>query len=130
LHFAARLMPGGRLARVDTELVILRVAHVRGSDYELNHHSRLGRRVGLTAADLARVGVGPDAEGWTPRQELLLRATDSLLETRDLDDELWTQLRGLLDERTCIGLLLLVGHYDMLATALRALRVQPEGHSR
>ncbi|MBV9830154.1 MAG: carboxymuconolactone decarboxylase family protein [Marmoricola sp.] len=130
LHFAGRLMPGGRLPRVDTELVILRVAHVRGSDYELNHHSRLGRRAGLSAADLERVGAGPDAEGWTPRQELLLRATDSLLASRDVDDGLWDRLSAMLDERTCIELLLLVGHYDMLATTLHTLRVQPEGRTR
>ena len=30
LRFAARLMPRGRLPRRDTELVILRVAHLRG----------------------------------------------------------------------------------------------------
>jgi AhpD family alkylhydroperoxidase len=130
LHFAGRLMPGGRLPRVDTELIILRVAHVRGSDYELDHHSRLGRRAGLSPADLERVGAGPDVDGWTPRQELLLRVTDSLLESRDLDDVLWARLCALLDERTCIELLLLVGHYDMLATTLRTLRVQPEGDRR
>jgi len=36
----------GRLPRADTELVILRVAHLRGSEYELQHHRRLGRRRG------------------------------------------------------------------------------------
>ena len=126
LHFAGRLMPGGRLPRVDTELVILRVAAVRGSDYELNHHRGLGRRAGLTGAELDRVLLGSAADGWTPRQSLLLRVTESLLEHRDLDDALWAELRSVEDERGCIELLLLVGHYDMLATTLHTLRVQPE----
>jgi alkylhydroperoxidase family enzyme len=128
LHFAGRLMPGGRLPRVDTELVILRVAAARGSDYEFGHHSVLGRRAGLSPADVERTRSGSAAAGWTGRQSLLLRVTESLLEQRDLDDDLWVELRSMLDERECIELLLLVGHYDMLATALITLRVQPEEH--
>jgi alkylhydroperoxidase family enzyme len=128
LHFAGRLMPGGRLPRVDTELVILRVAAVRGSDYERGHHSVLARKAGLSADDVERSRVGSGAAGWNARQSLLLRATESLLEQRDLDDDLWDELRDMLDERGCIELLLLVGHYDMLATTLNVLRVQPEEH--
>ena len=55
--------------------------------------------------------------------------TESLLEQRDLDDALWAELRAAEDERTCIELLMLVGHYDMLATTLHTLRVPPEDHS-
>ncbi|MGN6108525.1 MAG: carboxymuconolactone decarboxylase family protein, partial [Kofleriaceae bacterium] len=47
LAFAGHLMPGGALSRRDSELAILRVAHLRGCAYELAHHRRLGRRVGL-----------------------------------------------------------------------------------
>jgi alkylhydroperoxidase family enzyme len=128
LHFAGRLMPGGKLPRIDTELVILRVAAARGSDYEYNHHAVLGRRAGLSGEEIERVRLGATAPGWDDRQSLLLRVTDSLLEHRDLDDALWHELRAAEDERACIELLMLVGHYDMLATTLRTLRVQPEDH--
>jgi len=126
LHFAGRLMPGGRLPRVDTELVILRVASVRSSDYEFSQHQRLGRRAGLGLADIERVREGSGVGGWSDRQSLLLRVTESLLERRDLDDGLWAELRAAEDERTCVELVMLVGHYDMLATTLQTLRVQPE----
>ena len=67
LHFAGRLMPGGKLPRIDTELVILRVAAVRGSDYEFEHHALLGRRAGLADADIAAgaAGVGRRRAGTT-----------------------------------------------------------------
>src|SRR4051794_34652870 len=39
LRFAGRLMPRGTLPRVDTELVILRVSVLCGSDYEWVHHA-------------------------------------------------------------------------------------------
>jgi alkylhydroperoxidase family enzyme len=42
LWFAGALMPGGRLPRDETELVILRVAHNTDCDYEWGHHERIG----------------------------------------------------------------------------------------
>lgn len=126
LHFAGRLMPGGRLPRRESELVILRVATLAGSDYELAHHRRLGRRTGLTDAELDRVAEGPDAPGWTERERVLLRATDELHRDRDLGDETWAELGRHLDDRRRIELLLLAGHYEMLATTLHVLRVPPD----
>jgi AhpD family alkylhydroperoxidase len=126
LHFAGRLMPGGRLPRRETELVILRVASVRGCAYELEHRVRLGRRAGVTADDVERVRTGSGAPGWQGHERLLMRVTEELLATRDLADGTWAELRAAYDERTVIELLLLVGHYDMLATTLMTLRLEPD----
>lgn len=127
LWFAGGLMPGGRLPRRDTELVIIRVAHNSGCDYERRHHEQLGRRAGLTAEQVASIGEGPQAPGWTPRQALLLRAADQLHAAGTIDDELWEALAAeLADERVLIELLLLIGHYEMLAMTLNTLRVQPD----
>src|SRR6185312_3172067 len=63
LWFAGGLMPGGKLPRVDTELVILGVAHLTDNEYEWGHHERLGRRAGLSAEEIERVRQGPAAEG-------------------------------------------------------------------
>lgn len=129
LHFAGRLMPGGRLPRRETELVILRVAHRRGCAYELTHHIRLGRRAGVTEADVRAVQDDDAAGAWSTfnrRERLLLRAADALLTDRDIDDALWAELGGVFDEPTLIEILMLVGHYDMLATTLLTLRVEPD----
>jgi AhpD family alkylhydroperoxidase len=126
LHFAGRLMPGGRLPRRETELVILRVATIRGCAYEFEHHVRLGRRAGVTSADVDRVRAGSAAEGWIGHERLLMRVTEELLTTRDVTDASWAELRAAYDERTVIEILLLVGHYDMLATTLTALRLEPD----
>jgi AhpD family alkylhydroperoxidase len=126
LHFAGRLMPGGKLPRRETELVILRVASVRGCDYEFEHHVRLGRRAGVTAADVERVRAGSTADGWLEHERLLMKVADELLLTRDLSDPTWDELRTTYDERRIIELLLLVGHYDMLATTLMTLRLEPD----
>lgn len=130
LHFAGRLMPGGLLPRSESELVILRVAQVRGSVYEQGQHERIGRRAGLSTDDLARVRVGPDAPGWSARHRAVLTVVEELLEQRDVSDATWHDLRIHLDEREAIELVLLAGHYDMLAAAIAALRIQPEAPRR
>ena len=126
LRFASHLMPFGSLPRRETELVILRVAHLRGCRYELDHHIHLGTRAGVTAADVERVVAGPDAAGWSDRERTLLAATDGLVADGDLADDTWAALRGHLEERLAIELVLLVGHYVMLATFLNTLRVEPD----
>ena len=126
LRFAGRLMPGGRLPRRESELVILRVAHLRSSAYELAHHERLGRRAGLDRSELTRVAEGSAAAGWSERDRMLLATVEALHADGDLDDDAWAALRRHLDEREAIELLMLAGHYQMLATTIAALRIQPE----
>jgi AhpD family alkylhydroperoxidase len=129
LHFGGSLMPGGRLPRRDTELVILRVATLRSCDYELEHHRHLAGRAGLDAAAIARVADGPDAEGWSARERVLLAAVDELHAQQDLTDATWEALAAHLDDRQRIELVMCVGHYEMLATSIAALRIQPDRRS-
>jgi AhpD family alkylhydroperoxidase len=128
LRFAGRLMPGGKLPRRDTELAILRVAELRGCEYERAHHVRLGRRAGLSAEEIERVAAGPDAPGWDDRDRLLLRAVDELHAARDLGDETWAELARGYDERRLIELVMLVAHYEMLATFIGTLRIETDRH--
>lgn len=126
LWFAGGLMPGGKLPRPDTELVILRVAHNTGSEYEWSQHERIGARTGLGEEEISRVRIGPDAPGWSERQELLLRAADEMHEKGRIEDQLWTRLAGHFDEVRLIEICMLIGHYEMLAMTLNTLEVQPE----
>jgi AhpD family alkylhydroperoxidase len=123
LFFAGGLMPGGKLPRADTELVILRVSHNTGCAYEWSHHERLGQKAGLRAEDVERVRSGPEAPGWTPRQQALLRACDEMHADGRIGEETWRRLAAGLDDRLLIELCLLIGHYEMLAMTLNTLQV-------
>jgi AhpD family alkylhydroperoxidase len=125
LRFAGRLMAGGKLPRADTELLILRTAHNTGCDYEWLHHERLGKRAGLSQAQVEALAQA-DPDGFSQRQELLLAAADELHERRELSDDLWDRLRPILSDAELIELCMLVGHYEMLAMTLNTLHVQPE----
>jgi AhpD family alkylhydroperoxidase len=126
LRFAAALMPGGRLPRADTELVILRVAHNSGCEYEWRHHERLALAAGLDAEAVQRVRQGADAAQWSDRQRVLLRAADELHRDRALSASLWDELRPLMSDADLIELCMLIGHYEMLAMTLNSLQVAPD----
>ncbi len=126
LFFAGALMPGGRLPRAETELLILRVAHLCGCEYEWGHHARLGRKAGLTPAEIADLRRDADAAPWPPRKAALVRAADELHTHRRIGDTTWAALAAHLDEREIIEVCMLVGHYEMLAMTLNSLGVQPD----
>jgi AhpD family alkylhydroperoxidase len=123
LRFAGQMMPGGTLNRHETELVILRVAHLRKCQYELDHHIRIGRRAGIGPDLVERIFAGPGAQDWSDRHRALLSAVDALIETRNIDDPAWEALRRHYTDPQLIELCLLVGHYDMLATTIATLRI-------
>jgi alkylhydroperoxidase family enzyme len=130
LWFGGALMPGGKLPRADTELVILRVAHNTGSEYEWAQHERIAQRVGLSEAEVARVREGPAAEGWSERQAALLAATDEMHAAGRIGDEVWSRLSTHLDDVRLIELCMLIGHYEMVAMTLHSLRVEPDFPAR
>lgn len=126
LPFGGVLLGGGKLPKRDTELVILRVGHLRDSQYELQHHRRMARKAGLDDATQALIFAGPSgprAEELTDRQRALLSATDELLDTRTLSDATWLELTRHLDRPRLIEFVMLAAQYDALAAALSALRV-------
>jgi alkylhydroperoxidase family enzyme len=117
----------GRLPLVDTELIILRVAHLRDSEYELQHHRWMGRRRGLDDQTQELIFAWPNAidgaGGLTDRQQTLLRATDEFILSRSISTEVWQQLSHHLDRRQLIEFCLLAGQYDCLAATMSALEI-------
>lgn len=124
LVFASGLMPGGKLKRAETELLILYVARAMRCEYEWDHHVRLGKKAGLTDEAIERVHreeLGSDR--WSPRELALLAAGRDLVEERAIGDAAWEALRAVATEEEIIEVCLLVGHYQMLAQTLTSLRV-------
>jgi 4-carboxymuconolactone decarboxylase len=118
------LLLRGRLPRADTELVILRVAHLRNSEYELQHHRLMGRRRGLNDQTQQAIFVWPDSpDGLSERQQVLLRATDEFVNDRSISSEVWERLAGHLDRRQLIEVCMLAGQYDGLAATMSALKI-------
>lgn len=112
------------------ELLVLRVAAVRGSDYEWLQHVVLGRDAGLDRDEIARIAAGPGAPDWSPVDQALVSAVDELLRDAAIADATWATLAGELDEHQLMDLVFTVGAYDALAMALRSFRVELDADLR
>jgi len=116
--FASTLAPRQR------ELLVLRVATVRQSDYEWAQHAVLAGDAGLDADEVARIGQGPEAPGWAPLDQAMLRAVDELVGDGAVSDATWQALAGELDVHQLMDLVFTVGAYEILAMALRSFGVE------
>jgi alkylhydroperoxidase family enzyme len=126
LRFGGFLLSRGELPARERELLILRAGFNCGSDYEWGQHARLAEKLGLARQEIDRVAAGPDAEGWSEADAILLRAADELHEGAKISDEVWGLLAETYDERALIEIPMVVGHYTMLAFALNSLGVAPD----
>src|SRR5699024_2679253 len=97
LAYSGMMMPFGVIDRKTTELVILRISHLRGSAYERAHHERIGGRVGLTTAEVERTTRDPATADWSDRRREILCAVDEIVATKDLGDETWDRLSAHLE---------------------------------
>jgi alkylhydroperoxidase family enzyme len=113
----------GKLPRPDTELVILRVAHLRNCEYELQQHRRFGERFGVPADIQAKVFSWPDADGLSPRRQALLNATDEFVLERNIGNDTWAALSRHLTRRQLIEFCMLAAQYDSLATVISVLEI-------
>jgi alkylhydroperoxidase family enzyme len=116
--FATTLSPRQR------ELLVLRVAARRESEYEWRQHAVLAGDAGLDPDEVARVTVGPDAPGWSDFDAAMVRAVDELLDDACISDATWSVLAQDLDTQQLMDLVFTVGAYDVLAMAFRTFGLQ------
>jgi alkylhydroperoxidase family enzyme len=121
--FGDVLLWRGRLPGRDTEVAILRVAHLRKSEYELQQHRRIALESGVDLDTQAAVFAWPAVDGVSPRNQALLTAVDELVATRGMSDETWQRLAGYLERRQLMEFVMVVAQYDGLAMWLNTLRV-------
>jgi 4-carboxymuconolactone decarboxylase len=119
------LFKGNRLDPRVREIMILRSAWRTGSVYEFGQHTLIGRKCGLSQAEIARL-ASSDVGAWPDDEGLLITVVDELSVTDTVTDGTWARLRELFDEPTIVEILLLPGFYRMLAGFLNATGVERE----
>lgn len=118
LFFASRLMPYGRLPARIRESIILRTAWNCRSRYEWGQHVDIGLTVGLSDADILRVTQGPQA--CTGIEQAVLQACDEICAKQHISDATWKTLAAHYNHKLLIELIMLVGHYIMIAAFLNS----------
>jgi alkylhydroperoxidase family enzyme len=125
LGFGGALLSGTLPARI-RELVILRTAFRFDGRYEWAQHLPLAEQAGVSGDELVAVGGDISAVEWAPLEHAVLAAVDETADDGAVSDATWSALAATLDDAELIELLLLIGHYLMLTTVLRSLRLPLE----
>jgi 4-carboxymuconolactone decarboxylase len=123
-ELGAALRFGTVLSDRQREIAILTVAQAERCSYEWNAHAEVGRRVGLTDAELEALrtgrGLGPEA---SPEERLTWQIVRTLATAGDLADTEYDEAVRVLGEPALFALISLTGHYRHTALAIRVWRV-------
>lgn len=120
----AELLGNATLKLRDRELAVLRTGWLLGAPYEWGEHVAIGKRAGLTGAEIERIVQGSTAPGWNAQDRAILRAVEELRERAMVSDATWTELAGFLDEKQLIELVYVIGNYTKVAYFQNALRLR------
>jgi 4-carboxymuconolactone decarboxylase len=108
------------------EVIILRVAHLQESPYELSQHVRIARASGLTDQQIDAIldtgGVTGDlqAAGFSPTERAALDVVTELCTTNRLRDDSFATAQAVFGDEAFTELLMIISCYYGLALVLNA----------
>jgi 4-carboxymuconolactone decarboxylase len=105
------------------ETVIVRVAYLSNSAYELHHHVPLGRAAGLTDADLAAL-ASRDYGALDPLLAAAARFTDEVVVQLSPSDETLASLRKLTSDQVVVNIVLTIGCYMSIARLIAVTGIE------
>ncbi|HEU4731862.1 MAG TPA: carboxymuconolactone decarboxylase family protein [Kofleriaceae bacterium] len=124
--FGAHVLGQSTLPAREREIAILRTGHLCGAEYEVYQHTTIGKLVGLSDEELARIKAGPEAPEWSAFDRALLTAADELHAQQFLSDATWQALSERYETRQMLDLIFTIGQYTLVSMALNSLGVQIE----
>jgi 4-carboxymuconolactone decarboxylase len=108
------------------ELIILRVGHLCDAPYEIHHHERISREIGMSEELIAAPKIGASAAGLDATQRLALSITDDLVKDRRVSDANFPSAIKVFGENGLQEILMLAGCYVIACTFLRTWEVDIE----
>jgi alkylhydroperoxidase family enzyme len=123
MPFANHVLFKSSLPPREREILILRIGWLCQAEYEFAQHVVIGRRAGLTDAEIQRIVDGPEAAGWTPFDAALVRAVDELHANAIVSDATWRALSARYDTAQLMDVVFTVGQYNLISMALNTLGV-------
>jgi 4-carboxymuconolactone decarboxylase len=114
------------------EVVILRVAHLQGSRYELSQHVGIARNAGLTDQQINAIldTDHPDAAGFSDTERTALDVTTELCTTHRLRDDTFAAAQAVFGDETLTELLMIISCYYGLALVLNAADLDVDAAAR
>ena len=110
------------------ETVILRVAYLAKSDYELHHHVPLGRAAGLTDTELDAI-AGANYGDLNPLLAAAARFTDEVVTQLTPSDATLANLRKVASDRIVVNIVLTIGCYMSIARLIAVTGIEPDAEA-
>jgi alkylhydroperoxidase family enzyme len=110
------------------ETVILRVAYLSKSTYELHHHVPLGRAAGLTATELDAIASANYA-ALEPVLAAAARFTDQVVTQLSPSDETLANLRNVASDQVVVNIVLTIGCYMSIARLVAVTGIEPDANA-
>jgi alkylhydroperoxidase family enzyme len=120
------LWNGTQLERALQELVILRVAQVRDSDYEWGRHVRTARLIGVPEAKIEGLERFHESQDLTDAERAAVGLADALARDGEAPQSAIDAVLEHFSERQLVELIHLTGAYVMFAIFLKGLQIDQE----
>ena len=124
LVFANHILFKSTLAPRERELIILRIGYLCDAGHEWSQHVEVGRKAGMTDAEIMTAQSGPDTPGLSEQDRLLLQATDELHADAFITDPTWQALSEHFSDQQMMDIIFTVGQYNLVSMALNSFGVQ------
>jgi alkylhydroperoxidase family enzyme len=108
------------------EMLILRIGWDAQSEYEWAQHVGTVGRARDHGLDPVRIAQGPEAPGWDPFEQAILRAADELYRDAMVSDATWKTLAARFDAPLLMSAVFTASSYRATSMALNAFGVQLE----
>ena len=114
------------------EVVILRVAHLQGSRYELSQHVGIARTAGLTDQQINAILDNGDlaAAGFSDAERTALDVATELCSTYQLRDDTFAAAEAVFGDEALTELLMIISCYYGLALVLNATDLDVDAAAR
>jgi alkylhydroperoxidase family enzyme len=116
----------GALPAREREIVILRVGWNCRAVYEFGQHTIIGRKAGLTDAEIAALAGTRAAGPWSADDQALIALADELCADDCIGEATFGALRRRWNDTELVELVALAGFYRMVSGILNSLGVEPE----
>lgn len=121
LPFANHVLSKSTLSPREREILILRIGYLCRAEYEWAQHVRLGKRRGLSDAEIGAIMAG---NGISPKKDLLLSAAGELHEHARISDGTWDALTAHYSREQMVDIIFTVGQYNLVSMFLNSAGVE------
>jgi alkylhydroperoxidase family enzyme len=117
----------GNLEPTIRELVILRMAALRGSSYELMHHLPAAKMAGLSEQEISVI-TSAQPSGLDRKLTVMIQLVDDCSQQGKVSDSTFEKARKIFSVPEIAEATLLAGLYEMLACFLKSMGVEMDQH--